>query len=207
MMSWRNSFRESFSVFVLTLSGCGQTSESADLGADVGAEASVPACGAGCGGDPRGEWVARAMPCSSPETREHAFGLCDPVSTVSELERLDGAATFTDDGSVVFDPPLRMTVRERMIYPKSCLALEGWSTCTDLSAFHQGTCIDVGTDCECQSMRERMVPIESGTWTVEGSTLEIRSPQTFGNPVEHQYCVRNDRLTLTRGETFELAMR
>jgi hypothetical protein len=215
MDAWLGS---SWFIILLAAAGCSSEPDgdpSTGAGASGGATSSASSanvgvggagnCGVPCGGDVRGQWSLNVLPCFSPKTEEHVAGVCEDDYFVYESGNVSGEVTFSATGEVMVHPNVTMMGTYHLVYPTVCLAPNGKSSCDDLLNALWFSCSEVGSNCECSGENQRDPGIYNGTWTTQGSTLSITSPEIFNNTIDYDYCVADGKLLLSPpvGDTIE----
>lgn len=174
-------------AFSICLPGCG---------GDAGDDAGAGACGiSGCGGDLKGTWAVTSLCAHAPGPVMTGVPACDAVAKDAVnstkfvpmgLQIVFDDTTYTQTGST--------RAEFTYVYTNACLSAQSGltasaDTCAEVqmnlnNAGQSGTCRFSADTCVCD-MSEVFPASESGTYSIEGTTLVTGSDKT-------PFCVHGD---------------
>jgi hypothetical protein len=118
-----------------------------------------------------------------------------PGGTVTVDAMLSGTLSFAADGS--YSTTLTQTGTAVEIIPKSCLGGLGCDAIQDAlrgsSLIAAATCVDDGTNCNCNLTYSPTPIAATGTYTASGGTLTT-TPSSTGTSADSLYCVSGNQL-------------
>lgn len=145
-----------------------------------------------CGGDVMGDWVMSDLCFADMVIDGGSMAEACPEMQMDVQMDWDGTVTFDGTNMIRRIEVARSTMQ--MNIPRSCLP--PGATCDMLSeSMDDGGCQSVGESCDCsQSGVDEVAEVEEDTYTVDGPTLVIESPD--GDIVRAPYCVDGNQMTL-----------
>jgi hypothetical protein len=118
-----------------------------------------------------------------------------PGGTVTADLMVSGTLSFAADGSYTTTLTQTGTAVEKI--PKSCLGTLGCDAVEDAirasSLIAAATCVDDGTNCNCNLTYAPTPNTATGTYTTSGGTLTT-TPSSTGTSADSRYCVSGNQL-------------
>ncbi len=179
--------------------------------AAMAAVAAMVACSSGGGG---GSSCAQVSPCGGSVTgtwnivsvcATSGLGTSDAGSTCpgesEQITSLSGSGTITFNPDMTYSSDTTASATLTLTIPSSCLTVGGTTvSCselqTEVSAGDGGTvsCNTSGSDCDCTISQTNHSSVETGTYSVSGSMLELT--QTGSTPSTNTFCVQGNTMYL-----------
>ena len=120
---------------------------------------------------------------------------CDDVDVTAARVTISGTWTFRSD--MTYTRSLTVQTTLEFNAPLSCDCSVSDCASLDPGSYHS-TCTGTGC-CSCTQPQPQQTLNETGTYAVNGSSVKLTA--SGGNPLDWQYCVTGNMLSLTYAST------